>query len=581
MAKLISQRRGWRAYFVLGMHRSGTSAVSAVLAAMGAAPPRTMMRPQPDNPEGFWESSRIADYNETLLKRSGLAGWADPSPLGMAAGGIPQPAHVIAEMVALLGAEFASERDFVLKDPRCCRLAPSWLRAIEAFGAIPTPILVIRNPLDVAASLGARNGLGRAAGLLLWLVHVLAAERGTRGLPRGFIHYETMMRWPERAFQGALASAGATLSWPSSGLGAVLRAGLQHHRAATAEIFDSPFVPGLVRRVYAEFLLGKHQALNLDALDDATRVLAQACDLAILGGIESVGMPGRGNNLPALGASAGAVVGGNGPEATKGANPPGSRYGGTIWHAGAKMTRFVVVHYHLFKNAGTSVDRALREAFGDGWLEVEGEGGGALKSEDLAKWLIERPSARAVSSHTAHFPVPEIPETAIFPIIFVRHPIDRVRSVYAFERKQNAQTRGAQQAKALSLRDYVAWRIGPDGDWAISDFQSRRLARAVPGTGSDSDRAIAALGALPFVGVVERFAESMARFEALISQANGRVSFNLHRANVTQDQDTSIEERCEALRAELGDALFQQLMDCNRGDMALHAAAVSALDALG
>jgi hypothetical protein len=30
--------------------------------------------------------------------------------------------------------------------------------------------------------------------------------------------------------------------------------------------------------------------------------------------------------------------------------------------------RKVVIHYHLFKNAGTSVDRMLKEIYGERWV---------------------------------------------------------------------------------------------------------------------------------------------------------------------------------------------------------------------
>ena len=64
---------------------------------------------------------------------------------------------------------------------------------------------------------------------------------------------------------------------------------------------------------------------------------------------------------------------------------------------GAKL-----VHYHLFKNAGTSVDEMLRQNFGSQWIEREFEGPHNRPNTDaVAQFLNERPDIIALSSHTA------------------------------------------------------------------------------------------------------------------------------------------------------------------------------------
>jgi len=35
------------------------------------------------------------------------------------------------------------------------------------------------------------------------------------------------------------------------------------------------------------------------------------------------------------------------------------------------MARTILIHYHLFKNAGTSLDAVLKENFGDKWITRE------------------------------------------------------------------------------------------------------------------------------------------------------------------------------------------------------------------
>ena len=62
-----------KAFLVLGMHRSGTSAVARLLNLAGAAISERLMAPQADNPKGFWESLPITDLHDQALARMGLA----------------------------------------------------------------------------------------------------------------------------------------------------------------------------------------------------------------------------------------------------------------------------------------------------------------------------------------------------------------------------------------------------------------------------------------------------------------------------------------------------------------------------
>ena len=60
-----------RVVLVLGMHRSGTSALSHAVTLLGATPAATLMPPAADNPRGFWESSVLAALNDRILAQGG------------------------------------------------------------------------------------------------------------------------------------------------------------------------------------------------------------------------------------------------------------------------------------------------------------------------------------------------------------------------------------------------------------------------------------------------------------------------------------------------------------------------------
>ena len=169
--------------FVLGMHRSGTSVLTGLLAKLGAGLPRTLMPEHATNATGFFESTAVMDTNNRILAEGGSR-WKDWRAFSLT----PEKTEQAIERISqVLEAEF-SDSDFIaLKDPRVCRMAPLWLEAAHRNGYAPRVLLPYRNPMEVADSLNARDGLAVPEGLLIWLRHVLDAEYVSRELPRVFV----------------------------------------------------------------------------------------------------------------------------------------------------------------------------------------------------------------------------------------------------------------------------------------------------------------------------------------------------------------------------------------------------------
>jgi hypothetical protein len=72
---------------------------------------------------------------------------------------------------------------------------------------------------------------------------------------------------------------------------------------------------------------------------------------------------------------------------------------------------------------------------------------------DLFDFLLAHPEIRAVSSHHLRFPKPESDEFFFVDAIFLRHPLDRLRSMYDFYRRM-AEDNGdplTEHAKHLDL----------------------------------------------------------------------------------------------------------------------------------
>jgi hypothetical protein len=223
---------------VLGMHRSGTSAITGTLGLLGAKLPRKMLGPVSSNPKGHFESTRILRVNDQMLHALGSA-WYDFRAISVAALEHPAADKFKSQLSRVLQDNFKGASLFTLKDPRFCKLLPLVRSAIENSGASVRVVFCFRNPLDVAKSLYSRDGISVPHGLSLWLRYMLDAEYYSRHMPRVFIHYPDFVNdWRAAVdkiesqlqifFAGRYAAAAKIDDF--------LDAKLRHHATATQEV---------------------------------------------------------------------------------------------------------------------------------------------------------------------------------------------------------------------------------------------------------------------------------------------------------------------------------------------------------
>jgi len=202
-----------RAILVLGMHRSGTSALTRCLNLLGADLGKNLVPPAPDNNRmGFWEHAEVVQIHEELLAALGRS-WCDARalPEGWLHTEAAQTAR--ARLVDLLGREFASVGLWAVKDPRMCKFVPLWREVCDRLQVVQHVVLVVRHPAEVARSLLARDGLPFEIANLCWLEHFASAEAETRKVPRSLVTYDQLLD----DWQGTLTRIGADLGvkWPT------------------------------------------------------------------------------------------------------------------------------------------------------------------------------------------------------------------------------------------------------------------------------------------------------------------------------------------------------------------------------
>ena len=220
---------------MVGMHRSGTSALARVLTIAGCDLPGTLVEAKPDNATGFWESQPVVDLNDEILSSTGSY-WDDWRPFERDWFESPAAGRFRDRALEVLRQEYGESRLFVLKDPRICRLLPFWTDVLSKFDARACVVSPIRNPLDVAASLDNRNGIDPFVAYLIWLRHVLAAEADSRGLPRAYVRYDQLLADAPAAIDRICQDLG--LSLPRRGgastetdIDAFLSPDLRHHHS--------------------------------------------------------------------------------------------------------------------------------------------------------------------------------------------------------------------------------------------------------------------------------------------------------------------------------------------------------------
>jgi hypothetical protein len=181
---------------VLGMHRSGTSATTRAMSALGANFGNRLLPPLPGvNEKGFFEDVDILRINAELMGAAGKE-WHSVGEIELNRVPPAQLEAFRAHAIATLRAKCQEGTTFAVKDPRMARLMPFWQPLFEEIGLSVVYAVTVRNPISVMRSLKKRDGLGEEKAYLLWLTHVVPALLDTRGCVRVIVDYDRLLDNP-------------------------------------------------------------------------------------------------------------------------------------------------------------------------------------------------------------------------------------------------------------------------------------------------------------------------------------------------------------------------------------------------
>jgi hypothetical protein len=148
-----------RAIAILGMHRSGTSALAGTLKEAGVYLGRVLDHGFARNPKGLQEPPALLYMHENLLQANG-GSWHEP-PATVAW----QPLHRAVRDLFIESR--AGVPVWAFKDPRTLLTLDGWLEVLPGLECVGT----FRHPAEVAASIHQRNGFPLDKCFGLWEIY--------------------------------------------------------------------------------------------------------------------------------------------------------------------------------------------------------------------------------------------------------------------------------------------------------------------------------------------------------------------------------------------------------------------------
>jgi len=226
--------------------------------------------------------------------------------------------------------------------------------------------------------------------------------------------------------------------------------------------------------------------------------------------------------------------------------------------------RLILLHFHIFKNAGSTLEEILDCSFGErfGTLETPVDGG-LIPNSEMLRHLDALPGLCAFSSHQIRYPVPAAPGYLFFDICFLRDPIDRLRSFYDyFRQRPNPADPMSHLANRLSLGDFVARTI-EDHSLFVRNNQVNLLACAGDSDEPDErdfELALRRIRAVSFLGVVDCYEQSVAAGAYALRRAFPELKCDRPAVNVSKGMQGTLAGRIEEVKQACRPEVFEELV---------------------
>jgi hypothetical protein len=251
---------------VLGMHRSGTSAVTRGLQVVGVELGETLL-PEVDwdNAKGYWEDIEINALNIEMLKAIDR-NWFDLSLIEKSDIELLVKKGFLLRAVELLRKKIKYIEIYGFKDPRVAILLDFWARVFEHCDLDVSYVLVIRHPLSVVKSLAKRGGIEIEQSYYLWLTHIVSSLTGYRENKLIVVDYDQLMRNPDSTVTRMANNLDLRINQKEmvKYKGEFLDSELQHSTYDMRDLLIDDRCPSIVSESYSELLEIASEKKSLD-----------------------------------------------------------------------------------------------------------------------------------------------------------------------------------------------------------------------------------------------------------------------------------------------------------------------------
>ncbi|HEX7063884.1 MAG TPA: sulfotransferase [Bacillales bacterium] len=269
-SKSKSTKRTSKAIGILGSGRCGTSMVTRAISFLGVDIGSDFVKENRTNPKGFWENKEIVSIHKQIKSELGKRpfpdGWEDKESI--------QPMKQ--ELRALIEDQFLGKDLWGWKDPRTTESLAVWKEILRDLSVSTNYIIMVRNPIDVAASYQEAYNRKEGRAIRQWQMRTLLALRGTNNENRIIIDYDELL---ENSLEAMRRVANTfELPWPENEadlkkeLDSFIDPDLQHSRTTLEELESMEDVDSDIKRLYRLCLEGAESQEFLHSASFAAQI---------------------------------------------------------------------------------------------------------------------------------------------------------------------------------------------------------------------------------------------------------------------------------------------------------------------
>jgi hypothetical protein len=246
--------------------------------------------------------------------------------------------------------------------------------------------------------------------------------------------------------------------------------------------------------------------------------------------------------------------------------------------------RYVICHYHIYKNSGTSFDALLTENFKNQHICFDGPFPFfTIDQEQLTRIIDRKKNIIAFSSHQIQLPTPVSPDYTVLPVVFIRHPLLRILSIYRFKRKNDDGTKTSKNAQIMDFDKWIELCFHDAQEIThISNAQTRLLGsefrqrplmrRSKDMIEYDLDQAKHNIQSVELLARTEYFNTDVKRFSGILKKYN--ITFNVvnfdPKNTTNRNHKESQDVRLGEVEQLLSNKNYQRIINANIQDLNLY-----------